>query len=286
MEALARSARRGHGGPGHLRHHHRPAPGARRRRLRDRHHLHRRLRARWRSTSTSRPGTGSASRWATRVGPGGINRSLRNIPVLVGVGEDMGKMLSRTPGCSTSPIPMTCSDPGRLPGDRRSRPSVCATRSGTGRMDLAIALGKPARGGRGPRWPASTTSPWSPRSTSTGRTASHVLAEMVDEAGGLAALAPHPGRPEAEDFSRLDFVQRHTLKLTLLETWGALPAAGDRHIAEFVPVGADRGVGLGGATSTSSSPPWPTPPGAPGRLHRRRRRLAGRHQGAPDLAVG
>ena len=30
-------------------------------------------------------------------------------------------------------------------------------------------------------------------------------------------------------------MQRHALKLTLLDTWGAFPAAGDRHIAEFVP---------------------------------------------------
>jgi alpha-galactosidase len=58
---------------------------------------------------------------------------------------------------------------------------------------------------------------------------------MVEDAGGLAALAPHPGRPEAEPFTPLDFVQRHVLKLTLLEKWGAFPAAGDRHIAEFLP---------------------------------------------------
>ena len=102
-------------------------------------------------------------------------------------------------------------------------------------MDLAIALGKPARGGAAQRWPASTTSRWSPRSTSTVQDGFAILAEMVDEAGGLAALAPHPGRPEAEEFSRLDFVQRHALKLTLLDKWGALPAAGDRHIAEFLP---------------------------------------------------
>jgi alpha-galactosidase len=58
---------------------------------------------------------------------------------------------------------------------------------------------------------------------------------MVEEVGGLAALAPHPGRPEAAEFSRLDFCQRHTLALHFLERWGAVPAAGDRHLAEFVP---------------------------------------------------
>ena len=36
--------------------------------------------------------TGSTSRSATRVGPGGINRALRNIPVLVGIGQDMEEL--------------------------------------------------------------------------------------------------------------------------------------------------------------------------------------------------
>ena len=52
--------------------------------------------------------------------------------------------------------------------------------------------------------------------------------------GGLASLAPYPGRPEAETFSKLDFAERHLFKLTLLDRWGTFPAAGDRHIAEFV----------------------------------------------------
>ncbi len=62
-----------------------------------------------------------------------------------------------------------------------------------------------------------------------------VLRELVDEVGGLASLAPYEGRPEAEKFSKLDFAQRHLFKLTLLDRWGTFPAAGDRHLAEFVP---------------------------------------------------
>ena len=38
------------------------------------------------------------------VGPGGINRSLRNVPVLVGIAATW-QTSARTPGCSTSPIP-------------------------------------------------------------------------------------------------------------------------------------------------------------------------------------
>ena len=101
-------------------------------------------------------------------------------------------------------------------------------------MDLAIAFGKPHTAVR-PAWSGSTTSPSSPSSTSTARTASTCWPSMVDELGGLEALAPGPGQPEAEPFSKLDFGRRHLLKLTLLDRWGALPGANDRHLAEFMP---------------------------------------------------
>ncbi len=64
--------------------------------------------------------------------------------------------------------------------------------------------------------------------------------------GDWRLCAPHPGRPKAEDFSPLDFVQRHLLKLTLLDKWGAFPAAGDRHIAEFLPWVLTEGSDWGG----------------------------------------
>jgi alpha-galactosidase/6-phospho-beta-glucosidase family protein len=62
-----------------------------------------------------------------------------------------------------------------------------------------------------------------------------LLAGLVDELGGLDALVPTPGQEEAEPFSKLDFARRHLLKLTLLDRWGALLGANDRHLAEFVP---------------------------------------------------
>ena len=166
------------------------------------------------------------------VGPGGISRSLRNIPVLVGVAEDMGKV---------------CPDAWLL---NITNPMSCLTRAvcrqtsvravglchevGNWSMDLAIALGRPAEAVR-PTVAGVNHFPVVTALDVDGRDGFTILAEMVDEAGGLAALGPHPGRPEAETFSRLDFVQRHALKLTLLDKWGAFPAAGDRHIAEFLP---------------------------------------------------
>ncbi len=101
-------------------------------------------------------------------------------------------------------------------------------------MDLAIALGRPAEAVR-PTVAGVNHFPVVTALDVDGEDGFAILADMVDEAGGLAALAPHPDRPVAEDFSRLDFVQRHALKLDLLDKWGAFPAAGDRHVAEFLP---------------------------------------------------
>jgi len=79
-----------------------------------------------------------------------------------------------------------------------------------------------------------------------------LLRELVEDVGGLASLHPQPGRAPAEAFSKLDFARRHVLSLTLLDRFGALPAAGDRHLAEFLPSvltersgwGADWGIEL------------------------------------------
>jgi alpha-galactosidase len=166
------------------------------------------------------------------VGPGGINRSLRNIPVLVGVAEDMAAV---------------CPDAWLL---NITNPMTCLTRSvcrqteikavglchevGNWAMDLAIALGRPLDA-VAPTVAGVNHFPVVTSLEVDGADGFAILADMVEEAGGLAALAPHPGRPEAEEMSRLDFAQRHALKLTLLDMWGAFPAAGDRHIAEFLP---------------------------------------------------
>src|ERR1700734_3631213 len=100
-------------------------------------------------------------------------------------------------------------------------------------MDLAIALGRPLEAVS-----ASVTGvnhfPVLTSLEVDGADGFAVLRNLVEEVGGLASLAPYPGRPEAETFSKLDFAERHLFKLTLLDRWGPFPAAGDRHIAEFV----------------------------------------------------
>ncbi len=166
------------------------------------------------------------------VGPGGINRSLRNVPILVGVAEDMAAVC---PDAWLLNItnPMTCLT--RAISRQTSVASVGLCHEvGNWTLDLAIALGKPQDAVRATvagvnHFPVVTAL------EVDGEDGFAVLSEMTAEAGGLEALGPHPGRAEAEIFSRLDFCRRHALALTFLEGWGALPAAGDRHLAEFVP---------------------------------------------------
>ena len=166
------------------------------------------------------------------VGPGGVNRSLRNVPVLVGVARDMAEV---------------CPDAWLL---NITNPMTCLTRAvcretdvravglchevGNWTLDLALALGRPAES-IGATVAGVNHFPVVTALDVEGEDGFDVLRGMVEEAGGLEALRPHPGRPDTEDFTPLDFCRRHTLALHFLEHWGAVPAAGDRHLAEFVP---------------------------------------------------
>ena len=185
------------------------------------------------------------------VGPGGINRSLRNVPVLVGLARDMAEV---------------CPDAWML---NITNPMTCLTRAvcretpvravglchevGNWTMDLAIARGRPAESVRATVAGVNHL-PIVTELTVDGDDGFAILEEMVAEAGGLDALADREGQAEAEPFSHLDFVRRHVLALTFLDRFGALPAAGDRHVAEFVPWALTESSAWGAAYNVELTP--------------------------------
>jgi len=166
------------------------------------------------------------------VGPGGINRSLRNIPVLVGIARDMEQVCPDAWMLNIT-NPMTA-----LTRSVRRETSIQAVglchEVGNFSFDLAIALGLPHTAIR-PTVSGINHFPVVTALEVDGRDGFEVIAELVDGVGGMAAIAPDPGRPELEPMSKLDFGVRNYLKLSMLERWGVIPAAGDRHLAEFVP---------------------------------------------------
>jgi alpha-galactosidase len=166
------------------------------------------------------------------VGPGGISRALRNIPVLAGMGHDMEDLCPNAWMLNIT-NPMTALTRTVCRETTIKTVGLCHEIGGFC-MDLAIAFRKPHTAVR-PVIEGVNHFPVICEVDVDGADGFELLAELVDELGGLEALAPRPGQPEAEPFSKLDFGRRHLLKLTLLDRWGALLGANDRHLAEFMP---------------------------------------------------
>jgi alpha-galactosidase len=166
------------------------------------------------------------------IGPGGISRALRNIPVLAGIGHDME---DQCPDAWLLNItnPMTTLTRTVCRETRIKTVGLCHEVGGFC-MDLAIAFRKPHTALR-PVIMGINHFPVITEIDVDGEDGFELLAGLVDELGGLDALVPRPGQEEAEPFSKLDFGRRHLLKLTLLDRWGALLGANDRHLAEFMP---------------------------------------------------
>ncbi len=185
------------------------------------------------------------------VGPGGINRALRNIPVLAGIGHDME---DQCPDAWLLNItnPMTTLTRTVCRETRVKTVGLCHEVGGFC-MDLAIAFQKPHTAVR-PVIEGVNHFPVICEVDVDGADGFELLAEMVQELGGLDALAPSPGQPEAEPFSKLDFARRHLLKLTLLDRWGALLGANDRHLAEFMPGVLTEESGWGAAWGIELTP--------------------------------
>jgi alpha-galactosidase len=148
------------------------------------------------------------------VGPGGISRSLRNIPILVGIARDMEELC---PGAWLLNI---------------TNPMTCLTRAVNKATSInAVGLCHEVYHFREQLAPAMGMDVADLRLTITG--VNHLpIITGIDAAGtdGLAWLEEHAGKPDHEAFAK-----QHALKLDLLHRFGALPGAGDRHVAEFFP---------------------------------------------------
>ncbi|HXQ61705.1 MAG TPA: hypothetical protein VN796_05180 [Acidimicrobiales bacterium] len=176
------------------------------------------------------------------VGPGGISRSLRNIPILVGIGRDMEE------GCADAWMlnitnPMTSLTRSVCRETSIKTVGLCHE-VGHFCMDLAIAFGKPHTAIR-PTVVGVNHFPLITALDIEGADGLSLIREMLEELGGPDALRPDPSRPAPEPFTREDFAQRHALKLTLFDRYGALPGAGDRHVAEFIPSALTEASGWG-----------------------------------------
>jgi alpha-galactosidase len=149
-------------------------------------------------------------------GPGGINRSLRNIPVLLDIARDMEQQ---------------CPDAWLM---NLTNPMTCLTRAINKETSIkavglchevvimswlvAIALGVPADE-LGMTVTGVNHLPWITELTVGGEDGFEALRRALVD------------RPDDTSW----FAEEHQLKLAMLEQFGALPGAGDRHVAEFFP---------------------------------------------------
>jgi alpha-galactosidase/6-phospho-beta-glucosidase family protein len=159
------------------------------------------------------------------VGPGGISRALRNIPILVGIGRDMadvapdGWLLN-----ITNPMTVLTRSVRKETGIKAV--GLCHEIDGF-LWDLCLLTGVPKD---------------DIRPVISGINHFPVITQLALGSDDGMQFVRDLAADDADDTgtiedwrSRTKFKARHALKLKLFEMYGALPAAGDRHLAEFLP---------------------------------------------------
>jgi alpha-galactosidase len=192
------------------------------------------------------------------VGPGGINRCLRNAPVLAGIARDMVEqcpdawLLNLTNPMTTLCRTVTAETPIKTIG--LCHEVTIAT------FYLSMLLG---------------ANFMSIRPTVVGVNHLPVITALdIDGADGLAQLRDLLADPakqaetlpvnlpdelghepkQGRDWTRADLMEVNQLKLELFRLTGALPAAGDRHVAEFFPGFLTEASGWGKRWGVSLTP--------------------------------
>ena len=160
------------------------------------------------------------------VGPGGLSRALRNVPVMVGIAEAMDRtcpdawmlnltnpmtVLTRTVGLTTPKLKVVglCHE-------------LFGVRGGLMRM-FGVDTGDF-------EWRVAGVNHliWLLDMTIQGKNGLQMVRDFVADGRQLPV-------PQARGGWHEPFVDRWKLKLELFDLYGALPAAGDRHLAEFFP---------------------------------------------------
>jgi len=180
------------------------------------------------------------------VGPGGLLRALRNIPVVVGIAKNIE--MHAKPGCwlinYTNPMTTLCRSVTR----ETSVPTIglCHELFGTLGMlqgifgldnwhrDISVKVG------------GVNHLPWIVEMSVRGRDGFDLLRKALEKPLEVQEVE---GLTLSLDTHKLDHSQ---VKFELFKTFGCLPAAGDRHLVEFFPyfcteatnAAADFGVGL------------------------------------------
>jgi alpha-galactosidase/6-phospho-beta-glucosidase family protein len=174
------------------------------------------------------------------VGPGGIMRSLRNIPVLVGLARDMVEVCPDAWLLNlTNPMTALCRSITRETPIRTI--GLCHELTMT-RFVLSLLLDADFRA----LHMEVTGVNHLPVITSldvNGRDGFEAIRELVDDPARasdvLAFELPedfgHPQSGPGGQWTKGDLLARHRIKLELFGRFGVLPAAGDRHLAEFFP---------------------------------------------------
>jgi alpha-galactosidase len=173
------------------------------------------------------------------VGPGGINRALRNIPVLVGIARDMQEICPDAWLLNlTNPMTALCRAVTRETAVKTI--GLCHELTMT-RFTLSLLLDADFRSlnleitGVN-HLPVITTFDIDGRN---GFDALHeLIADPSRRAETLAFDLPDDfGTPTGPggQWTRGDLLDHNQLKLELFRRFGVLPAAGDRHLAEFFP---------------------------------------------------
>lgn len=157
------------------------------------------------------------------VGPGGIMRALRNIPVFLGLARDMEELCPDAWMLNlTNPMTTICRAVTRESSVRTV--GLCHEIIGTSFL-LSILLGVDFRE-LDPIVAGVNHLPLVTHLDAAGDDGLALLRELLDDDG-----RPAPG----VDATKAGLLDHNRLKLHLFARFGVLPGAGDRHVAEFFP---------------------------------------------------